>query len=154
MIQCALNVAVQEVFIVFLTGLLCTQEVKIYSVTSLQTLNLSFFKTDFKQAQHEDHLLYFILKKINKPPFTGLLPSQAFWAAQEAAKPVNNNHKDVNSVLYINIYATEMKQQSNKPQCENLHVALKTLDTLRAADGCELENKLWIYRFWFLLFFN
>lgn len=40
-----------------------------------------------------------------------------------------------------------MKKQSNKAQCENLHVALKPLDTLQAADGCELGNQLWVYRF-------
>lgn len=88
-----------HLFLFFLlTGLLCTQEVKIYWVTSLQTLNLSFFKTHFfwdfsNQAQHADQ----------KSPFTGFLPSHAFWAAQEAAKPVNNNnnYKDINSVRYL-----------------------------------------------------
>lgn len=141
MIQCALNVAVQLVqewiqsvhdFIFFLlTGLLCTQEVKIYWVTSLQTLKLSFFKTDFflrlfKPSPTLQTICCIFLIKKRKFPFTGFLPSHAFGAAQEAAKPVYNN-KDINSVRCT----TEMKKQSNTPGRENLRVALKTLVWLR-----------------------
>lgn len=173
MIQCALNVAVQLVqewiqsvhafifFFFLLTGLLCTQEVKIYWVTSLQTLNLSFFKTHFfwdfsNQAQHADQ----------KSPFTGFLPSHAFWAAQEAAKPVNNNNnKDINSVRYIYNGNEKTKQQTWKWKLtcgtEDLGEAESQVcadewfwleEILQVADGCELENKPWIYSFWFLLF--
>lgn len=156
MIQCALNVAVQLVqeweyrvymlsFFFLLTGLLCTQEVKIYWVTSLQTLTLSFFETDFflrlfkPSPTLQTICCIFFIKKKRKFPFTGFLPSHAFGAAQEAAKPVNNN-KDIKSVRYT----TEMKK--TKQQTWRGKLTCGTEDLGEAENHVCADEWLWLER--------